>query len=170
MAWAAVGLGSNLGDRRRFLREAVASIGELGTLLAVSALYETAPIGGPKQGPYLNAVAVVDTTLGPRQLFDGLLDVERGLGRERGERWGPRTIDVDLLVYEDEQIDEPGLTLPHPRMTERRFVLYPLLTVWPRPELPDGQNLADAAAAVAHQDITPLTRGYVLAKGDWRDL
>jgi len=170
MAWAAVGLGSNVGDRRDRMRRAVTGLSSLGSLVAVSALYETAPIGGPDQDPYLNAAAVVDTALPPRELLQGLLGIELAQGRERGEKWGPRTIDLDLLIYDDVQIREPGLRVPHPRLTARRFVLYPLLTVWPRPELPDGSSLADAAAAVADQDISAVTRGYDIEAEDWRDL
>ena len=167
MAWTAVGLGSNVGDRRSHLRAAVACLADHGSVLAVSALFATAPVGGPDQGPFLNAVAVVDTDLEPRPFLDALLSIERRLGRVRSERWGPRTIDLDLLIYDDRQIEEPGLTVPHPRLVERRFVLYPLLTVWPRPELPDGTGLAAAAEAVRHQDVTAITGGYDPEAGDW---
>jgi 2-amino-4-hydroxy-6-hydroxymethyldihydropteridine diphosphokinase len=93
---------------------------------------ETAPVGGPAgQGPYLNAAWEIETTLEPEALVETLLEVERALGRERTEKWGPRTIDLDLLLYGDRVIDEPGLTLPHPRMHERRFVLEPLAEIAP---------------------------------------
>jgi len=170
VAWAAIGLGSNLGDRAAMIRSAVRSLAGHGRLLAVSALYETAPLGGPPQGSFLNAVAVIDTALAPRALMGALLAIEGELGRERTERWGPRTIDLDLLIYDLESIDEPGLTVPHPRLLERRFVLYPLLTVWPRPELPDGTSLAMAAEAVRHQEVTAVTRGFDLEADDWRPL
>ena len=170
MVWAAVGLGSNRGDRRAAIREAVHRLADLGGLVAVSALFETAPIGGPAQGRYLNAVAVVDTTCSPHETLDRLLVIERGMGRQRAERWGPRTIDLDLLIHDDVVIDEPGLIVPHPHMLQRRFVLSPLLTVWPRPTLPDGTSLAGAAAAVGDQEVVAVTRGYDLGSGDWREL
>lgn len=124
---AFLGLGSNLGDREANLRRAVELLGAAGRIRVVrtSSLYETDPVG-PPQPDYLNAVAEVATTRSPRELLDVALDVERELGRVRDERWGPRTVDVDVLVYGDERIDEPGLTVPHPRMHERAFVLVPL--------------------------------------------
>lgn len=154
MVTAAIGLGSNLGDRAQLIDEAVGRIAALGTVVARSALYETAPVGGPEQGPFLNAVVLLDTDLAPRPLLDELLAAEKAMGRERTERWGPRLIDLDLLLYGDATIDEPGLTLPHPRLTERRFVLDPLLEVWPDASLPDGRGLAELRDAVAHQAVT----------------
>jgi 2-amino-4-hydroxy-6-hydroxymethyldihydropteridine diphosphokinase len=123
------------------------------TLVATSSIYETAPVGGPDQGAYLNAVAVVETDLAPRRLLDVMLDVERRMGRVRRERWGPRTIDLDLLLHGDSAVDEPGLTVPHPRLTERRFALEPLLEAWPEATLPDGRPLADFLEAVADQYV-----------------
>lgn len=168
MSWAAIGLGANVGNRHANLRSAVAGLAALGRVIAVSPIFETAPIGGPRQDKFFNAVAVIDTDLTPRALLDGLLGIERAMGRVREERWGPRTIDLDLLVFETVEIDEPGLTVPHPHLTERRFVLYPLLTVWPRPELPDGTKLADAAVAVGDQELEQVTGGFDLETGDWR--
>jgi len=101
-------------------------------VVRVSSAIETAPVGGPPgQGPYLNAAAEVATHLPPRALLARLLETERSLGRERREKNGPRTIDLDLLLYDDVVLDEPGLTLPHPRMHERRFVLSPLSEIAP---------------------------------------
>jgi 2-amino-4-hydroxy-6-hydroxymethyldihydropteridine diphosphokinase len=119
-----VGLGANLGDRDATIRAAIA---ELPGVVVVSTLRETDPVGVTDQPRFLNGVAALETDLPPRELLDRLLAVERGLGRERRERWGPRTIDLDLLLYGDETIDEPGLTVPHPRQHERRFALEPLL-------------------------------------------
>jgi 2-amino-4-hydroxy-6-hydroxymethyldihydropteridine diphosphokinase len=119
----------------------------------MSSIYETAPVGGPDQGAYLNAVVVVETDLEPRRLLDVMLDVESRMGRVRRERWGPRTIDLDLLLYGDSAVDEPGLTVPHSRLTERRFALEPLLEVWPEATLPDGRPLADFLEAVADQEV-----------------
>jgi 2-amino-4-hydroxy-6-hydroxymethyldihydropteridine diphosphokinase len=120
---AYVGLGANLGDREATIRAAVAA---LPGVFAVSSLRETDPVGNTDQPRFLNGVAALETSLSARELLDVLLSVERGLGRERRERWGPRTIDLDLLLYGDETIDEPGLTVPHPRLHERRFALEPL--------------------------------------------
>lgn len=156
MVRAAIGLGSNLGDRSRHITDAVAGIAEAGSLVRVSSLYETAPVGGPKQGPYLNAVAVIETDLSAQQLLNHCLAVERDQGRERRERWGPRTIDLDILLYGDLTLAEENLTIPHPRMTERRFVLEPLLEVWPDAALPDGTPLAGSVAGVAQQKVRKL--------------
>jgi 2-amino-4-hydroxy-6-hydroxymethyldihydropteridine diphosphokinase len=120
---AYVGLGANLGDREGTIRAAVA---QLPGVVAVSTLRETDPVGFTEQPPFLNGAAALDTDLAPGELLDVLLAVELGLGRERRERFGPRTIDLDLLLYGDEALDEPGLTVPHPRLHERRFALEPL--------------------------------------------
>jgi len=124
---AFLGLGSNLGDREANLRRAIELLVAAGRIKVVrtSSLYETDPVG-PPQPDYLNAVAEVTTTRTARELLDAALDVERELGRVRDERWGPRTVDVDVLLYGDEHIDEPGLTVPHPRMRQRAFVMVPL--------------------------------------------
>ncbi len=153
MARAAIGLGSNLGDRARYIRDATASLSGLGDIVAVSSLYETAAIGGPDQSDYLNAAVVIDTDLSPRQLLDKCLEIERAAGRERRERWGPRTLDLDLLLYGDSTVTEDDLTVPHPRMVERRFVLEPLLEVWPDAALPDGTQLRSFLPAVADQEV-----------------
>lgn len=123
-----VGLGSNLGDRAAIIARALSLLDASGVrVLRCSSLHETVPQGGPAgQGPYLNAVAEMATALRPHELLEVLLDVERRCGRTRGERNAPRTLDLDLLLYRDERIDEPGLTVPHPRMWERSFVLRPL--------------------------------------------
>ncbi len=134
MTRAYVGLGANLGDRERTLREAVAALGaEEGIeVLAVSTLRETEPVGVGGQPPFLNGAAALDTTLEAPELLERLLAVEQRFGRVRvpGEH-GPRTLDLDLLLYGDEQIDEPGLAVPHPRLHERRFVLEPLVELDP---------------------------------------
>ncbi|HET8555686.1 MAG TPA: 2-amino-4-hydroxy-6-hydroxymethyldihydropteridine diphosphokinase [Gaiellaceae bacterium] len=134
MTRAYVGLGANLGDRARTLREAVAALGaEEGLeVLAVSTLRETEPVGVVEQPPFLNGAAALDTTLEAPELLERLLAVEQRFGRVRvpGEH-GPRTLDLDLLLYGDEQIDEPGLAVPHPRLHERRFVLEPLVELDP---------------------------------------
>ena len=124
-----MGLGANIGDRRQSLAAALDALAaEPGIeIVAVSCQRDTEPVGYADQPRFLNAAAAIDTELAPRDLLDRLLAVERGLGRTRdGPRFGPRTIDLDLLVYGDLQIDEPGLEVPHPRLHERRFALEPL--------------------------------------------
>ena len=142
-----MGLGSNLGDREATLREALARLGEEEgvSVLAVSSFRETEPVGKVDQPNFVNAAAALETSLEARELLDRLLEVERGLGRDRGaeERWGPRTIDLDLLLFGEETIAEPGLTVPHPRLAERAFVLEPLLELDPDLTLPDGRRLRD---------------------------
>ena len=134
MTRAYVGLGANLGDREGTLRAAVDALAaEEGIeVVAVSALRETEPVGVGEQPRYLNGVAELETTLPSRRLLERLLEVERRFGRVRiaGEH-GPRTLDLDLLLHGDEEIDEPGLTVPHPRLHERRFVLEPLAELAP---------------------------------------
>jgi 2-amino-4-hydroxy-6-hydroxymethyldihydropteridine diphosphokinase len=134
MARAYVGLGANLGDREGALRAAVAALEatEEISVVAVSAFRETEPVGFLDQPRFLNGAAAVETTLTPRELLHALLAVERSLGRTREvPRFGPRTIDLDLLLYGDESVDEPGLTVPHPRLRERAFALEPLAELDP---------------------------------------
>lgn len=131
---AYLGLGSNVGDREVHLRGALELLGEShGTeVKAVSRLIETEPVGGPPgQSMFLNAACAVETTLPPRELLHLALEIERRCGRIRGERWGPRTLDVDILLYDGLVLDEPDLVIPHPRMQERRFVLEPLAEIAP---------------------------------------
>ena len=134
MTRAYIGLGSNLGDRERMLWSALHMLAfspEV-DVVAVSSFRETDPVGYLDQPAFLNAAAAVETELGPRELLGLLLDVERELGRTReGPRFGPRTIDLDLLLYGDEVVDEPGLTIPHPRLHERAFALEPLAELDP---------------------------------------
>jgi 2-amino-4-hydroxy-6-hydroxymethyldihydropteridine diphosphokinase len=137
---AYVGLGANLGDREGTIRAAVA---DLPGVVTVSTLRETDPVGITDQPRFLNGVAALETGLTPRELLDVLLAVERRLGRERGQRWGPRTIDLDLLLYGDEVIDETGLTIPHPRLHERRFVLEPLADLAPKLVVPGHGRVKD---------------------------
>jgi 2-amino-4-hydroxy-6-hydroxymethyldihydropteridine diphosphokinase len=148
MTIAYVGLGSNLGDRERLINEAAALIGAV----RLSNVIETEPWGYGNQPMFLNAVAEVETPLTARQLLDHLLDVERRLGRERiGARWGPRTIDLDLLVYGEETIDEPGLVVPHPRLAEREFVLRPLAELVPALKIPGNGTVQEALAGLSSE-------------------
>ena len=142
---AYVGLGSNLGDREQLIRRAATLIGAT----RLSAIAETEPWGYEDQPPFLNAVAEIETPLAPRALLDQLLEAERQLGRERvGPRWGPRTIDLDLLLYGEEQVDEPGLVVPHPHLTERLFVLEPLAELDPAQRIPGNGTVAEALAGL----------------------
>jgi 2-amino-4-hydroxy-6-hydroxymethyldihydropteridine diphosphokinase len=140
VATAYVGIGSNLGDPERLVAKALELLGaEEGIeLRAVSQLRWTDPVGYEAQPRFLNGAVEVETRLGAGELLERLLAIERRLGRERGEgpRFGPRTIDLDLLVYGDSRIDEPGLTVPHPRLAERRFALEPLAELAPELEIP----------------------------------
>jgi 2-amino-4-hydroxy-6-hydroxymethyldihydropteridine diphosphokinase len=138
---AFLGLGSNLGDRLAHLQGAVDALA--GTehifVIAVSDVYETAPVGGPIQDDFLNAVVAIETELPPRELLAVAMHVEQLAARVRIMHWGPRTLDVDILIYGDERVNDPDLEIPHPRMYERPFVLAPLLDVAPdRVAAPDG--------------------------------
>lgn len=141
---AFLALGSNLGDRLAVLQRAVDLLAGIEGIevLRSSRVYETEPVG-PPQPRYLNAVLEVRTRLAPGELLAACLGVEDALGRVRAERWGPRTVDVDVLTYGEEEIDGPDLTVPHPRMHERGFVLVPLLELTPDPPLPGGRHVAD---------------------------
>jgi 2-amino-4-hydroxy-6-hydroxymethyldihydropteridine diphosphokinase len=138
---AFLALGSNLGDRWAYLRQAVAAMPDL---VAVSPVYETAPVGGPEgQGAFLNCVVELDTDRTPHELLDLCRQLEAAAGRVRTERWGPRTLDADVLLVGDETVDEPDLTVPHPRMWERSFVLVPLHELAPDlvPDPPTGADV-----------------------------
>ena len=145
MPRAYIGLGANLGDREATIRAALAALPDV---VAVSELRETAPVGVVDQPPFLNGAAALETELSARELLDALLEVERRLGRERRERWGARTIDLDLLLYADETIDEPGLTVPHPRLHERRFALEPLFDLDPELAIPGHGRVSDLLAGL----------------------
>lgn len=150
MTRAHVGLGANVGPREITLLRAVDLLAAADgvDVAAVSQLRETEPVGVVEQPPFLNGAVAIDTTLSARQLLDLLLETERALGRVRGERWGPRTVDLDLLVYGEETIDEPGLRVPHPRLGERRFALEPLADLDPELEIPGLGKVSAALAAL----------------------
>ena len=148
MTTAYVGLGSNLGDREQLVRAAAELIGAA----RLSTIIETEPWGYEDQPRFLNAVAEVETGLEPQPFLAHLLDDERRLGRERvGPQWGPRTIDLDVLLFGDRVVDEPGLVVPHPRLHERRFVLEPLAELAPELEIP-GNGTVRAALAGLQSD------------------
>lgn len=166
MPIAYVGIGSNLGDRHGHLEHAMRGIEALGTIVAGSPMYETAPVGGPDQGPFLNAVAALDTDLSPYALLHEVLGIERETGRVRRERWGPRTLDLDILWYDGKTIDEDGLTIPHPGIRDRRFVLAPLADVVPGLADSDGPY-ADALGQVADQTIQRISGPYDTQEQRW---
>ena len=151
MTRAFLGLGSNLGDRWAVLREAVASLGDA---VAISPVYETDPVGGPEQGPFLNLVVELDTQLDARGLLDLCGRLESKAGRVRDVRWGPRSLDVDVLWVGGEVVDEPDLQVPHPRLWERRFVLAPL---------------ADLAPDLVSPDVLAASEGVVVRLGPLDD-
>ena len=163
---AFLALGSNLGDRLANLQGATARLGiEPGIRVrASSRVWETDPVGGPEQPDYLNAVIEIDTELSPHELLAACARVETALARTRGVRWGPRTIDVDILLVGSLSVDDDDLTVPHPRMTERGFVLLPMLELEPDLVLPDGRHIVDIplgphAAGGARPFAPPLATG-----------
>lgn len=146
-----LGLGSNLGDREVTIRAALDRLGAHDEIevVRVSALRVTEPVGYADQPRFLNGAAALETTLGPRELLEHMLAVERNLGRVRdGPQFGPRTIDLDLLLYGDEVVDEPGLEIPHPRLTERAFVLEPLAELDPELVIPGRGPVRDFLAGL----------------------
>jgi 2-amino-4-hydroxy-6-hydroxymethyldihydropteridine diphosphokinase len=160
---AYIGVGSNMGDRRGNIEAAVRALGGAADIdvVAVSSVQPSRPVGGPAgQRDYFNAVVAILTTLDPRALLDTLRGVEQQLGRRRAERWGPRTIDLDLLLYDQQTIDEEDLVVPHPRMHQRRFVMEPLAEIAPdvmHPVLGRSANeilrdLPEDAAEGGHDD------------------
>lgn len=158
---AAIALGSNLGDRLAHLRAGMAGLRLLGSVRDVSSLYETAPMGGAPQDSYLNALAVVETGLRPRELLASLFDIEQREGRVRTEKWGPRTLDLDLVLFGAERIEQPDLVVPHPRAHLRRFVLDPLAEVWPDARLHD-RTAKELAVGLSDQDVVLLARHWVV--------
>ncbi len=156
MALSYVGIGSNLGDSATLLVAALEGLGRLGTIVAGSPVYETAPVGDVEQGAYLNAAVALETDFDPESLLGEMLSIERSHDRVRDVRWGPRTLDLDLLWYDGRTIDVPGLVVPHPEIRNRRFVLVPLTDI--DPALGDTIGLyADALTAVDDQPMRRVT-------------
>ena len=158
MNTAYVALGANLGDPKATVLAAFAALANLpeSRVARCSSLYRTAPVGILSQPDFVNAVAVLETTLAPEALLDALLDIEARFGRIRRERNGPRTLDLDLLLYDDIELDLPRLTLPHPRLHLRAFVLLPLAEVAPDLAIPRRGSVAAWLPAVANQGIVRL--------------
>ncbi|MBO6756874.1 MAG: 2-amino-4-hydroxy-6-hydroxymethyldihydropteridine diphosphokinase [Roseibium sp.] len=155
---AALGLGSNIGDTAENLAIALSRLQAVPgiTLVARSSDYRTPPWGPVPQDDFRNICVVVDTTLSPRRLLEACLEVELKMGRVRDVRWGPRLIDIDVLIYGQAIVDEDGLTIPHPRMAERAFVLVPLAEIWP--DAPIGESLTAAAALATCPDVDQIER------------
>ncbi len=155
MAIAYIALGANLGDAAATLRAAYGALANLTgcNLLKTSSLYHTAPIGYANQPDFINAVACIETELSPQQLLDTLLDLEARFGRVRAEKNGPRTLDLDILLYDQQEIDLPDLIIPHPRLHLRAFVLHPLAEIAPELALPGRGTVSAWLPAVATQAI-----------------
>lgn len=164
---AFLGLGSNLGDRIEHLQQAVDLLdADTRTRVdAVSSVYETDPVGGPEQDPFLNIAVRVATRRSPTALLALCQSVESELGRVRTVRWGPRTVDVDILLYGERTVARRDLQIPHPRLHERAFALVPLIEVAPGQRLPDGTSLPAALAAIAPVEGVTMVGTQVRAPG-----
>ncbi|HEX6734836.1 MAG TPA: 2-amino-4-hydroxy-6-hydroxymethyldihydropteridine diphosphokinase [Azonexus sp.] len=158
MSLAYVALGANLGDPASTVRAAFGALANLpdSRVLRCSSLYRTAPVGVVDQPEFINAVALLETTLAPQRLLAELLDIECRFGRQRAEKNGPRTLDLDLLLYDERCIELPELILPHPRLHLRAFVLLPLAEIAPDLVLPGRGRIAAWLPAVANQSIVRL--------------
>lgn len=156
---AYIGLGSNLELPERQIRGALNELARLPAtrLLQASRLYHSAPMGGPEGQPdYVNAVAALETELAPLELLDAMLDIEQAHGRVRTEHWGPRTLDLDLLLFDDLTLKSERLILPHPGVTVRNFVLIPLAEIAPDLVLPGGGKVSELARAISREGLRPL--------------
>jgi len=155
MAQAYIGLGSNLDNPRAQVEQAFTELATIPrtTLLARSALYRSRAVGPGEQPDYINAAAHIQTELSPTELLDHLQAIEQAHQRVRIERWGPRTLDLDILLIDQEVIASERLKVPHPYLTQRNFVLYPLADITPRLELPDGSQLADLLSRCPSNDL-----------------
>lgn len=146
MTGAYIGIGSNVGDRLDHCRRAIEELRGTADIEVerMSSFYETSPVGGPPQRSYVNAVVLISTLLDPRTLLDTCREIEARIGRDPSEiRWGPRVVDLDILTFGDEKVNDPDLEIPHPRMTQRRFALIPLLEIDPDATDPWGKRYAD---------------------------
>ncbi|MEX1038778.1 MAG: 2-amino-4-hydroxy-6-hydroxymethyldihydropteridine diphosphokinase [Acidimicrobiia bacterium] len=158
----AISMGSNRGDRIGHLRRAIEELSEGASIESISSLYETAPVGGPEQGSYLNAVVVLTSETDAHGLLALLHRIEAGSGRTRKVRWGPRTLDLDIVATDGEPVDDgPKLIVPHPRAGERRFVLEPLAEIWPEAPLGGGATAGDMLTRVSDQEVVQLARSWV---------
>jgi 2-amino-4-hydroxy-6-hydroxymethyldihydropteridine diphosphokinase len=153
---AVLGFGANIGDRAATLQAALDGLGGQTRVVAVSAIFETAPVGGPPQPDFYNAVVLVDTTLAATDLLAVAHSLEAAAGRVRLEHWGPRTLDVDVLAYDDKRSDDPELTLPHPRAHERAFVVLPWLEIEPDGRIDGHGTLVELATKLGHAGVHRL--------------
>jgi 2-amino-4-hydroxy-6-hydroxymethyldihydropteridine diphosphokinase len=153
---AVLALGANLGDRAATLQAALDGLGAKTTVVAVSAIFETAPVGGPPQPDYYNAVVLVETALAAPDLLTLAQSLEAAAERVRVEHWGPRTLDVDVLAYDDMRSDDPELTLPHPRAHERAFVVLPWLEIEPDARIDSHGTLAELASKLGAAGVRRL--------------
>jgi 2-amino-4-hydroxy-6-hydroxymethyldihydropteridine diphosphokinase len=155
---AVIAMGSNLGDRLDYLQGGLDALFDAPgfTFVAVSPVFETRPVGGPEQPAYLNAVLITNTTLPARAVLDRCHSIEAAFGRTRTEAWGPRTLDLDLIIYGDEVSNDPELTLPHPRAHERAFVLAPWAAADPQARLPGWGPVAGLLAAAGLDGVARL--------------
>jgi len=155
-AW--IGLGSNLDNPRRHVAQALVELDRLPLTrrLAASRLYASRPLGPQDQPDFINAVALLETRLSPLALLDQLQALEQRHRRVRARRWGPRTLDLDLLLFDDSVLALPRLVVPHPELRQRAFVVMPLLELAPQLVLPNGERLAAAADALTAEGLTPL--------------
>jgi 2-amino-4-hydroxy-6-hydroxymethyldihydropteridine diphosphokinase len=167
MTAVVLALGSNLGDRQDILQGAVdAIVGLPGVrVTAVSPVYQTVPVGGPAQPDYLNAVVLADAARPARELLDRLHEIEAAFDRVRLVRWGPRTLDIDIIVFDSERSDDPELTLPHPRAHERAFVLAPWHDVDPDAALPGHGPVAELLAKADHSGLRLSDLSLVIPEG-----
>lgn len=163
----AIAMGSNLGDRLGHLRSAVESMTDLGTVTGIAPMYQTAPVGGPEQDDYFNSVLVLETDLSPLDLLAGLQEIESSRSRESAVRWGPRTLDLDIVATSDGPIDSPPvLIVPHPRAALRRFVLAPLIDIWPTAIVGPGLTAAEAESDVFDQEIRLILTEWAGSSGE----
>ncbi|MDQ1465582.1 MAG: dihydroneopterin aldolase / 2-amino-4-hydroxy-6-hydroxymethyldihydropteridine diphosphokinase [Actinomycetota bacterium] len=165
---AALALGANIGDRAAALQAAVDALDSATRVVAVSAIFETTPVGGPPQPDFYNAVVVVDTELAAVELLALAHRIEDAAGRVRLERWGPRSLDVDVLAYGDARSDDPVLTLPHPRAHERGFVLLPWLDADPEARIEGLGAVADLAGTVDADGVRRLEQPSLRWRGEGR--
>ena len=164
----AIGLGSNLGDRIQNLVAAAEELSRRLGSLELSALYESEPVGGPEQDPFLNAAALIETESEPLAVLDMCQDLELMRGRERNVRWGPRTLDLDIIASDGSSWSSQRLTIPHPRAAEREFVLRPLVDLWPEAPVGEGLTAAEALDAVADQGVDRLTNQWLPPVSRWK--
>jgi 2-amino-4-hydroxy-6-hydroxymethyldihydropteridine diphosphokinase len=162
-----IGLGANLGDMLATFESTVELLTRIGSIDSVSHLYESAPVGGPAQPDYFNAAVLLRSSLAPRAILEEMLGIERYHGRVRGVRWGPRLLDLDLLWIDGVIVDEPGLKVPHPRLVERHFALFPLLDVAPDAREPNtGTPYSEMRKNLRSQGIK--LHGFARPRtGDW---